>query len=161
MLSRQERPAEPDAYRVRRIHHVGIAVAQLERSLAFYCDLLGMSVIGRSDDEEVGAIVGMKTARVRIADLDLGNGQILELLEYGSGNGDVCLGGPGTVGSCHLSLQVDSVRSALSRLEMAGYMPIGETTELTLGGVWEDCTVVYLRDPDGVILELIERGTDG
>jgi catechol 2,3-dioxygenase-like lactoylglutathione lyase family enzyme len=136
-----------DAYSVRRIDHVGITVAQLDRSLAFYRDLLGMSVIGLSDDEDVGAIVGIPGASARIADLDAGNGQILELLEYVS-HADGHLDGPDTVGSCHLSLQIGELGSALSRLASAGFRPIGEPADLSIGGAW-----------DGVILELIERGS--
>jgi hypothetical protein len=40
-------------------------------------------------------------------------------------------------------------------------MPMGEVVALSDGGVWEGCKVVYLRDPDNVIIELIERGPDG
>ncbi len=151
--------AESGSYRVRNIHHVGITVAQLERSVAFYRDLLGMSIIGISDDEDVSVIVGLPDARVRIADLDAGNGQLLELIEYDSAAGDGS--GPNRVGSCHLSLQVDELRPTLSRLAGAGVMPIGEPTRLSVGGIWQGCSVVYLRDPDGVIVELLERGSDG
>ena len=69
--------------------------------------------------------------------------------------------GPDTVGSCHLSLQVADLRSALSRLAGGGFRPAGQPARLTEGGVWQDCTVVYLRDPDGVFVELIERGAGG
>jgi len=158
--TRLERP-EPDAYRVRRVHHVGITVARLDRSLAFYRDLLGMTVLGLSDDEDVGAIVGITGARVRAADLDAGDGQVLELLEYDSDNAKSYSHGPDTVGSCHLSLQVGDLSSVLSRLASAGFMPMGEVVALSDGGVWEGCKVVYLRDPDNVIIELIERGPDG
>lgn len=151
--------AESDSYQVRNIHHVGITVARLERSVAFYRDLLGMSVIGISDDEDVSAIVGLPGVRVRIADLDAGNRQLLELIEYGSATENAS--GPNTTGSCHLSLQVDDLRLTLSRLAAAGVTPVGEPTRLSAGGVWHGCTVVYLRDPDGVIVELIERGSDG
>jgi lactoylglutathione lyase len=159
VTTQRDRHFGPDDYRVRRIHHVGITVANLDRSLAFYRDLLGIRVIGLSDDEDVGAIVGKQVAGVRIADLDVGNDQILELLEYGSENGDVHSYGPDAVGGCHLSLQVGGLTSALLRLASAGFMPMGEPTTLSIGGVWEGCTVVYLRDPDGIILELVERDT--
>jgi glyoxylase I family protein len=152
--------AEPDAYSVRRIDHVGITVGRLDRSLAFYRDLLGMSVIGVTEDEDVGAIVGIPGASARIADLDAGNGQILELLEYVSG-ADGPPQAPDTVGSCHLSLQIGELGAALARLASAGIRPIGEPADLSIGGVWDECSVVYLRDPDGVILELIERGSRG
>jgi catechol 2,3-dioxygenase-like lactoylglutathione lyase family enzyme len=144
---------------VRRIHHVGITVANLDRSLAFYRDLLGIRVIGLSDDEDVGPIVGQQVTGVRIADLDVGNDQILELLEYNSENANVHDYGPDTVGGCHLSLQVGDLASALLRLASAGVRPMGEPTTLSIGGAWEGCTVVYLRDPDGIILELVERDT--
>lgn len=147
-----------DGYAVRRIHHVGITVAQLDQSLVFYRDLLGLRVVGRCEDEDVGAIVGLPGARVRIADLDAGNGQILELLEYLSANGDGCAHGPDLAGTCHISLQVDDLSSALSRLAIAGFPPVGEPSKLAGGGVWQDCTAAYLRDPDGVFVELIERG---
>jgi catechol 2,3-dioxygenase-like lactoylglutathione lyase family enzyme len=154
----REQRAVPGDDNARRIHHVGITVAQLNRSLVFYRDLLGMAVIGRSEDEDVGAIVGLPGARVRAADLDAGNGQVVELLEYRSPNGDRGACGPDTVGTCHLSLQVADLRSALSRLASRGFMPVGQPAKLAGGGVWQDCTVVYVRDPDGVFVELIERG---
>jgi lactoylglutathione lyase len=139
-----------------RIHHVGVTVAQLERSLAFYRDLLGFRVIGISDDEDIGAITGVAGARARIADLDAGGGQILELTEYvPAGRGDPGLG-PDTAGSCHLSFQVGDLRSALARLARAGVAPIGETTLLEGGEIWQGCTVACVRDPDRVAIELIE-----
>ena len=150
----------PSRQEVRGIHHVGITVADLDRSLRFYRDLLGMRVIGLSL-EAVGAIVGMEGASARIADLDAGAGQLLELIDYGTADAsaDANAGprGPDAVGSCHISIQVDDLRGALARLAGAGHRPLGEVSELSLGGVWEGCTIAYLRDPDGVVIELLER----
>jgi catechol 2,3-dioxygenase-like lactoylglutathione lyase family enzyme len=151
----RERSA-PRRQRVRGIHHVGITVADLDRSLRFYRDLLGMRVIGLSV-EAVGSIVGMPGASARIADLDAGGGQLLELIDYGSAPADAAPRGPDAVGSCHVSIQVDDLSGALARLASAGHRPMGEVTELSLGGVWEGCTIAYLRDPDGVVIELLER----
>lgn len=63
--------------------------------------------------------------------------------------------------NCNLSLRVDELRSAHSRLASGGFTPAGEPARLSGGGVWQDCTVVYLRDPDDAILELIERAKGG
>jgi lactoylglutathione lyase len=145
--------------RVRGIHHVGITVADLDRSLAFYRDLLGMRVIGISV-EAVGEIVGLPGASARIADLDAGGGQLLELIDYGTGAGDASPRDPDAVGSCHVSIEVDDLTGALERLAGAGHLPMGEVTELSLGGVWEGCTIAYLRDPDGVVIELLQRAGD-
>jgi catechol 2,3-dioxygenase-like lactoylglutathione lyase family enzyme len=157
----QEKSAQPADCGVRRIHHVGITVRQLDRSLAFYRDLLGLAVIGLSDDEDVAAIVGLPGARIRAADLDAGNGQLIELLEYRSGSRGGPALRPDTAGSCHLSLQVSGLRSALSRLASAGYPPLGDPARLSGAGPWQGCTAAYLRDPDGVLLELIEAGGGG
>jgi glyoxylase I family protein len=142
---------------VRGIHHVGITVGDLDRSLAFYCDLLGMRVIGLSV-ETVGSIVGLSGASARIADLDPGGGQILELIDYGSGVVDAPPRAPDAVGSCHVSFEVGDLSAALARLASAGHSTMGDVTELSPGGVWQDCTIAYVRDPDGVIVELLERG---
>ena len=144
--------------RVRGIHHVGITVADLDRSLDFYRDQLGMRVVGLSV-EAVGSIVGLPGASARIADLDAGNGQLLELIDYGTAapSPEAAPPRPDTVGSCHVSVEVDDLSGALARLASAGQQPMGEVTELSLGGVWEGCTIAYVRDPDGVVIELLER----
>jgi catechol 2,3-dioxygenase-like lactoylglutathione lyase family enzyme len=156
--SQLEQQQAREGSKVLGIHHVGITVSRLERSLEFYVGLLGLSVIGQSEPENVDSIVGITGAHVRIADLDAGHDQLIELLEYASSGGERAAQGPDTVGSCHISLQVVELRSVLSRLEDAGFTAFGEPTALS-GGVWEGCTVVYVRDPDNVILELIERST--
>jgi catechol 2,3-dioxygenase-like lactoylglutathione lyase family enzyme len=156
MLTRLQ-SSEEEAHRVRRFHHFGITVAKLERSLGFYRDLLGMKVLGISDEEDVSAIVAIAGARMRAADVDAGNGQVLELLEYTGGSTEPLSYQADTAGSCHVALEVGELSPVLSRLAEAGFLPIGEVESLAEGGVWEGCTVVYLRDPDGVIVELVER----
>ncbi len=145
--------------KVHGIHHVGITVGDLDRSLIFYRDLLQMRVIGISV-EAVGEIVGNPGASARIADLDAGGGQLLELIDYGTGSGDRTPRDPDAVGGCHVSIEVDDLNDALARLAAAGHRPMGEVTELELGGVWRGCTIAYLRDPDGVVLELLQGPRD-
>jgi catechol 2,3-dioxygenase-like lactoylglutathione lyase family enzyme len=149
---------------MRGIHHVGITVRELERSLAFYRDLLGAVVIGLSDDVDVAAVVGLPGARARIADLDIGGGQILELLEYrptAPADNARDANRPDTIGTCHVSLRVADLDQALARVARAGFAPIGEAVRLDEGGIWQDCVVVYLHDPDGVIVELLQQGSSG
>jgi catechol 2,3-dioxygenase-like lactoylglutathione lyase family enzyme len=141
-----------------RIHHVGITVADLDRSLAFYRDLLGLRVLDLSEGEQVGSIVGVPGATARIADLDAGGGQLLELLDYGRGVAGGPPRGPDAAGTVHVSLQVPDLGAALGRLAGAGFPAMGEPTRLQGGGIWQDCRIAYLRDPDGVIVELIEPG---
>ena len=152
--------ARTDGHLVRGIHHVGITVGDLGRSVAFYTDLLGMELLDLSEDEDVAAIVGVPGARVRAADLDAGNGQVLELLKYKTAKAQPAVPSPDTVGSCHVSFRVSDLSGAIARLARSGVGTMGEVAELTEGKVWTGCTVVYVRDPDGMILELMECGTD-
>jgi catechol 2,3-dioxygenase-like lactoylglutathione lyase family enzyme len=157
----RDRRAPPMDRRVRGIHHVGVTVRNLERSLAFYRDLVGAVVIRISSDVDVATIVGLPGARARIADLDAGNGQVIELLEYSTADAPaVAAGRADTIGSCHVCLEVADLDSSLARLARAGVAPVGEAVELHDEG-WQNCTVAYLRDPDGLIVELLERGCDG
>ena len=66
------------------IEHVGLSVADLDRSLAFYRDLLGLKVVRIIEDNpqaKLGEIVGMPGAIARIAHLESA-GSMLELFEY-------------------------------------------------------------------------------
>jgi len=66
----------------RRIDHVGVTVSDLERALAFYCGVLGLRLLGTTtlDDPGVAALLGLDRARVTIADLDSGDGRVVELI---------------------------------------------------------------------------------
>jgi len=123
---------------VRRIHHVGVTVGDLKASLRFYRDLLGMRVLGVSEAEDVGAVVGVPGAQARIADLDTGDGRLLDLLDYGTGPTAGPASGPDAPGTCHVSFQVDDVHGALARLAAAGHPAIGEAVRLGGGGAAAD-----------------------
>lgn len=54
-----------------RLHHVGITVSDLERSLHFYRDLLGLTLINRrsSDAAYLGEQTGYAGVRLEVASL--------------------------------------------------------------------------------------------
>lgn len=151
----------PDHLPVAGIDHVGITVRELERSLAFYRDLLGLRVIEISGAQDVGQIVGIPGARVKIADLDAGDGRVLELLEYVAGRGDDVPQRPNAAGCPHVALQVRDLPAVLERLARAGHDPDGAPITITGAIAFEGATVVYLRDPDGAVIELVQRPRPG
>jgi catechol 2,3-dioxygenase-like lactoylglutathione lyase family enzyme len=151
-----------DYLRVGGIDHVGITVRNLERSLAFYRDLLGLRVIEISGGEEdVGQILGIPGARIKAADLDAGDGRIFELLEYVTAGGEAVPQRPNGPGCPHVALRVRDIAQVLQRLARAGHNPDGKPTTITGAIAWEGATVVYLRDPDGAVIELIQRPEPG
>jgi diaminopimelate decarboxylase len=144
----------------RAIDHVSVTCASIERSLAFYRDGLGLTVRerGLETDERIGAVVGLLGARLRFADLALGDGGLLELLEYESPAGRALRPRPNDAGAAHVALAVDDLDGALRRLQRLGFP--SRSAPVTLDdhdGTWKDVRIAYVDDPDGFVVELIER----
>ncbi len=141
------------------LDHVSVTVADLERSVAFYHDLLGIPIfgIGVEESASVAAVTGSETARFRYADLDLGSGQILELLQYLRPKGTPHRPSVYDPGSGHLAVRVDDLDAMLARLRQAGIAPRSEPAKLEEPSWWAGARVVYVTDPDGVAVELVER----
>ena len=139
-------------------HHTCYQVADLERSLAFYRDLLGLPVrgIGELTGDEVDRITGTPGVRLLSADLDLGRGQVLELLEYVGAADGVALGLEHP-GAGHIGLLVDDLDEVHGSLVAAGVTVKSAPVELTEPGDWHGVRCMTVLDPDGVAVELVER----
>jgi len=144
---------------VRGLDHVSVASGDLERSLAFYAELLGIPVMQRGEAEggEVGAITGLADGRVRFADLDLGDGRVLELLEFVAPAEPPADTSFSRAGGGHLSLRVESADATHAALRRAGVDVRSEPVELDEPGYWHGARCFYATDPDGATVEIIER----
>jgi catechol 2,3-dioxygenase-like lactoylglutathione lyase family enzyme len=144
---------------VRGIDHAGITVASMRASLHFYRDLLGLRVT--AEGEESGpvleAISGLSRMRIRYAELDLGAGQLLEIIEYQPPEGARLAQRPYDPGASHLALRVADVDAVYARLIAAGVTVPGRPTTITVPGAWQGARCVYVEDPDGRTLELVQR----
>jgi catechol 2,3-dioxygenase-like lactoylglutathione lyase family enzyme len=145
----------------RRIDHVGVTVSDLDRALAFYCGVLGLRHLGTStlDDPDLAALLGLDGARVTIADLDSGDGRVVELIQYHAPASAAIAYASSSPASMHIALGVDDLDAARRRLDEAGATVIS-TQPLTItdpGGRWDGAICLYIRDPDGAILELVQR----
>ena len=138
---------------VRGLHHAGMIVSDVDRSISFYCGLLEASVRERTEVSggAFTAITGI--ARALVADLDLGDGRTLELIQdltvqRRPGRGD---------GSLHIGFQVPSIDAVHRRLVEAGARI--RTPPIALvdaGPFWSGARVLYALDPDGTSIELVE-----
>ena len=135
------------------LHHASLTVTDLDRSLRFYRDLLGVSVREQVDTAAalVTAISGESTGRVRIADLDLGDGRVLELVEDRDHE-------PQTHAGSHIAFEVDDVWATYRQLVDAGVTARSEPILLgaDAGRHWDGCVVVWITDPDGATVELVQ-----
>ena len=149
---------------VARIDHVGITVSDLDRALGFYRDLLGLRVLADStlSEPEVADLLGLDSVQLRIADLDSGDGRVVELIQYLQPKGtriDYESADPATA---HIAFTVDDLASVHERLVRAG-ATIVSRRPITIsepGGSFDGAICLYVRDPDGVILELVQRRSD-
>ena len=142
-----------------RLDHVSVTCADLDRSISFYRDLLGLAFLGRgeSEDADMSRITGLADVRLRWAELDLGGGQLLELLQYTSPVGDPVRQRTNEPGSGHIGLAVDDIDRSYRRLVDAGATVRSEPVAISEAGDWNGVRSMYVLDPDGVTIELLER----
>ena len=143
------------------VHHTGLTVSNLARSLAFYRDVLGLELV--MEQEKAGgylaAITGYPGARVRMAHLLAPCRQRIELFEYVEPPGRLSRREPRDVGITHVCLSVADIRDAYRRLLAAGADPFSESVPIDTGGN-AGAFGVYVRDPDGIGLELFQPALD-
>ena len=141
------------------LHHTGLTVSDLERSLHFWRDAMGMEVLFQQ--EKAGgyleAIVGEPGAHVLMAHLAFGGeGPRIELFQYLAPGGGRHFSRPADQGFAHVCVACDDLGEWLERLIAAGGTPFSEPVEIDTG-VNKGGRGVYLRDPDGHVVELFER----
>jgi diaminopimelate decarboxylase len=136
---------------VRGLDHVSVACSDLDRSLAFYRDLLGLALRDRGAGSAgaVGEILGTGDAQVEWADLALPDGRVLELLRLP--------GGPPSAGSGHFALGVVEAETIHRRLREAGVPLRSEPVTIDDDGDWKGARCFYAEDPDGTVVELVQR----
>jgi glyoxylase I family protein len=137
--------------------HTGITVSNLERSLAFWRDVLGFELSHRAHQkgELASEITGVPGAEISLAVLKA-PGHKIELLEYHAplDRKQVDLR-PCDVGSAHVALNVDNLDAVLDAIAASGWKAAGQPQTLQ-SGPNAGRRVVYVRDPDGTTIELMQ-----
>ncbi|WP_323002584.1 lactoylglutathione lyase [Denitromonas sp.] len=125
-----------------RLLHTMLRVGDLDRSIAFYTDILGMKLLRRQDYPDgrfTLAFVGYQPES---------DGAVIELThnwdtthyDLGNGYGHIALGVPDAYAAC------DAIRAAGGKVvREAGPMKHGTTV------------IAFVEDPDGYKVELIQR----
>ena len=125
-----------------RILDTMLRVGDLERSIAFYTDVLGMQLLRRTDRPE------QKYTLAFVGYGDESKGAVLELT-YNYGVERYDLGG----GFGHVAIEVPDAKVACDAVRAKG----GNVTR-EAGPVKGGTTVIaFVQDPDGYKIELIER----
>ncbi|MFC6717851.1 VOC family protein [Natrialbaceae archaeon GCM10025810] len=132
-------------------HHVGITVSDLEETLAFYRDVLGLSVLDRFSvsGEAFSEAVDVPDASADFAHLE-GGGVRIELVAYDPKGDEADADALNRPGATHLGLAVDDLESTYERLP--GDVETLSEPRTTATGT----TICFLRDPEGNLVELLE-----
>jgi glyoxylase I family protein len=145
-------------FRILAADHTGITVSNLERSLAFWRDVLGFELSHRAHQtgELAAEITGVPGAEILIAVVKA-PGHKIELLEYRAPvdrKQEVDLR-PCDVGSVHVALTVDNLDAVLETIAASGWKAAGKPQTLTIGPN-AGKRVIYVRDPDGTTIEFMQ-----
>lgn len=137
------------------IRHVGLVVANLEKSLEFWCDTMGF-VVSRQMVESgphIDAMLGLRDVRVTTVKLAAPDGNLLELLHFHSHpDKQKWVGNPCSTGFTHIALTVKDLDETLRRLKLVG-ASVPAAPQLSPDG---QVKVIYASGPEGVLLELVE-----
>ena len=126
---------------VKSFDHVAITVEDMERSVAFYSELLGFTILGQ---------LMLNDNTFKIVYLRSG-GASIELFAFKEKGKAVRVGAPDTdLGFKHVALRTDDVDGVTRRLKENGVTYTTEPTDAT-----GDVRLAFFRDPDGNLLELV------
>jgi glyoxylase I family protein len=145
---------------VRRFSHLGLCVRDLARAHAFYVGGLGFRELSRMTTRgaETSRLLGLARVELEAVYLER-DGLRLELLHYRSpGSQAVREARPmNLAGLTHLSLIVNDLDALLASLTALGGAPL---TESRIESPQFASRVVFVLDPDGTRIELVEGDFD-
>ena len=125
-----------------RILHTMIRVGDLERSLRFYTEVLGMSVLRRQDYPD---------GRFTLAFVGYGPESETAVIEL-THNWDTVAYEPGN-GFGHIAIAVDDAAAACDEIRRRGGKVVREAGPMKHGMT----VIAFVEDPDGYRIELIQR----
>ena len=140
--------------------HVGFQVSDLDRSISYYRDVIGLELLDRliRDEPYLAQVTGYPDVRLDIALLAEPNSRVMiELVKYPDELGSAIDPATANPGTGHVCFVVDSVDAIYERAIAAGHAAVNPPATPTKG-MWIGGRSVYLLDPDGIRVELVQRG---
>jgi len=138
------------------IHHTSFTVSNLDRSLAFYRDILGMELVVERDvtGDYMADLMGFENLHIRLVFLKIGE-ELLELIEYLSPSGNIVNTKKNNPGTAHICFRIKDLLSLYKKLVLSGVCVESEPVAITKGPN-KGGFAMFIYDPDGIPLELLE-----
>jgi len=137
------------------IRHTGLVVADLERSLHFWCNVLGFKLVKQMNEfgPHIDAMLGLHDVRVTTAKLAAPDGNLIELLHFQSHPDQPQWNGkPYSTGFTHIALTVEDLDKLVLKLTNEGVNFPAPPQRSPDGFV----KIIYAQGPEGLLLELVE-----
>lgn len=146
---------------IQHFSHLGICVSSLDRSISFYTQVLGFVEVSRAIvGPEVGPLIEMDEADLQLRSHFLERDHMrIELMEFDAPqpSGDGQRGAFNRLGLTHLAVRVSSVAEALELVPQYHGVILENTR---VGQADMGVELIYITDPDGVRIELIQLPGD-
>lgn len=136
--------------------HTGFITPSLEGSVRFWSEVMGFDPkpsVERKGDW-VAPFTGVDGAELKIAHL-FGHGTHLEFIEFGAASGAPGQPKANDCGTGHVCFKVQDLDATVELILAGGGKLAGRITEVTEGPA-AGVRGLYLRDPYGVLIELLE-----
>lgn len=142
---------------MKAVRHFGIVVQDMEKSLHFYRDLLGLRIKRdmQEEGEFIDTILGLQKVKVHTVKMASDNGDtFVELLEYASHKGEkrehyeIF-----DLGASHVAFTVENVEQVYAHLKEQG-IAFTCPPQVSPDG---KAKVTFCFDPDGVPIELVQE----
>tara|TARA_B100001123_G_scaffold350039_1_gene400287 strand:- start:47 stop:499 length:453 start_codon:yes stop_codon:yes gene_type:complete len=142
-----------------KFDHVAVTVSDMDRSLKFYCDLLGLQLESEHglEGETISRMAGKDSVRMRVVRLLCPKtpGIYIDLQQYLEPPGKQADSKLGDVANSHFCVEVDDIRRAYEHLKGHGVKFVSDPVQFDIEDVGKIGCVFFL-DPDGYVLELSE-----
>ncbi|NKC33887.1 VOC family protein [Falsiroseomonas selenitidurans] len=145
------------------VHHTSFTVSSLDRAVALWTEVFGFPLLSRAprDNAIIAEVTGVPGADVEIAYVR-GPGHDIELIEFrGPADRAAVRPRPCDAGFSHVALMVTGLDALLARGALHGAHPVNPPVTNGRFGPIAGARIAYLRDPDGITIELIECREDG
>lgn len=139
------------------INHIGLTVTNLEASIRFYTEAVGMTLVRRgikTGGDWFDTLTDNSGAIIDAAMLKADQ-TILQLVQYHEGGDPRPATGHNRVGNFHMCVNVNDVDAAHSAIQSMGDCRPTPIIELPIPAARS----FYVRDPDGVPIEFLQEGT--
>lgn len=131
---------------VKKVDHIGIAVKNLDETLKFYEEILGLKAAGKEVVDE---------QKVTVAFLPIGDTEV-ELLESTTEDGAIAkFIAKNGEGVQHIAYKVDNIEEAIAEMKEKGIRMIDEKPRYGAGGA--KIAFCHPKSTYGVLLELCQR----